>query len=178
MFVVPALPLRFSLTKFSLLGASKNCLARPLAVVESLSYFASSPSGASQDGFKGLIGNVVHFLLGYGHPPCALLPIEVAQPLLEQAGQLESNFACHDFDCLQLASSLLYCQRATDGVRGDPAYVECNAAQIRATPASTSQLDSPPSLPPCTPYPQYTPAPLPGAKPPKKPNPPLPLRPS
>ena len=66
---------------------------RPLAVV---SYFAPSPSCASQDGFKGLIGNVVHLLLGHDHP--RLLPVEGGQPLLEKAGQLVSNFACHHFD--------------------------------------------------------------------------------
>ena len=108
-----------------------------------LSSFSISPSCASQDGFKRLVGNVVHLLLGHHHPPRALLQVEVADPLLDQAGQLLSDFARHVIRLL--ASCPRNCQRATDGVRGDPAYVECYALQIRATPASPSLVAPPPS---------------------------------
>ena len=92
-FGFPALPHQlFLLNKSALLDVSQNWLGPPLAIV---SYFAPSPSCASQDGFKSLIGNVVHLLLGHDHP---LLPVEGGQPLLEKAGQLVSNFACHHFD--------------------------------------------------------------------------------
>ena len=106
----------------------QNWLCRPLDVVESLSSFIFSPSSAAQDGFKGLVGNVVHLLLGNHHPPPALLKIELAQPLLQKAGQLGGNFARHHSDCW-LASCLLYCQRATDGVRGDPVRL-CRVAML------------------------------------------------
>ena len=89
----------------------------------------------------------------------------MADPLLDQAGQLLSDFARHVIRLL--ASCPRNCQRATDGVRGDPAYVECYALQIRATPASPSLV-----APPHYSQPNSTPAPLPCAKPPKKPNPP------
>ena len=111
-----------------------------------LSSFSISPSCASQDGFKRLVGNVVHLLLGHHHPPRALLQVEVADPLLDQAGQLLSDFARHVIRLL--ASCPRNCQRATDGVRGDPAYVECYALQIRATPASPSLVALPPSTTP------------------------------
>ena len=111
-----------------------------------LSSFSISPSCASQDGFKRLVGNVVHLLLGHHHPPRALLQVEVADPLLDQAGQLLSDFARHVIRLL--ASCPRNCQRATDGVRGDPAYVECYALQIRATPASPSLVAPPPSTTP------------------------------